>query len=399
MTADSEELRLFMVAGEHSGDQLGGHLIEALREMSDRPLALSGVGGEAMEAQGCQSLFALSDVAVMGPAAILHRLPTLIRRVYQTVDAAVAMRPHALVILDSPEFTHAVAKRVRRRMPDLPVIDYVSPSVWAWRPGRARRMRKYIDHVLAILPFEPDAHKRLGGPDCTYIGHPLIERLDWIRNRDVKAFRSTLGLAPDRPLIVVLPGSRATEVNRLMGVFGQTIARIMSQKGEVEVVIPAAAGVEPLIERHLPDWPMRPHIVGGRDNKFAAFRAADAALAASGTVTLELALAETPMVVGYRMEAIVGLFMWMLKAHSIVLPNLVLGENVFPEYVHGACNPDNLSKALLALLDKGSPEYARQIEALKGLDEKMQLPSGTPSTRAASIVLDLASAPETERRD
>ncbi|MEM8744976.1 MAG: lipid-A-disaccharide synthase, partial [Pseudomonadota bacterium] len=141
MTAGSDELRLFMVAGEHSGDQLGGPLLEALHDMSDRPLTLSGVGGEAMDAQGCETLFPLSDVAVMGPAAILNRLPTLIRRVHQTVDAAVAMQPHALVILDSPEFTHAVAKRVRRRLPDLPVIDYVSPSVWAWRPGRARRMR------------------------------------------------------------------------------------------------------------------------------------------------------------------------------------------------------------------------------------------------------------------
>ncbi|MDA7946625.1 MAG: lipid-A-disaccharide synthase [Hyphomicrobiaceae bacterium] len=395
MTTDQEPLRLFMVAGEHSGDQLGGHLIEALHEMSARPLSLSGVGGEAMEAQGCKSLFALSEIAVMGPAAILRRLPTLIRRVHETVDAAVAMRPDALVILDSPEFTHAVAKRVRRRLPDLPVIDYVSPSVWAWRPGRARRMRRYIDHVLAILPFEPEAHLRLGGPDCTYIGHPLIERLEWIRSRDGKAFRRKLGVKADQPLIAVLPGSRATEVNRLMGVFGKTIARILSAKNEAQVVIPAAPGIEHLIERHLQDWPIKPHIVTGREDRFTAFRAADAALAASGTVTLELALAQTPMVVAYRMEAVVAMFMWMLKAHSIVLPNLVLGENIFPEYVHGACNADNLSGALLPLLDKSSPEFKRQIEALKGLDENMRLPSGTPSTRAARIVLDLVPAVRT----
>ncbi len=395
MTADRDELRLFVVAGEHSGDQLGGPLLAALHDMSDRPLSLSGVGGEAMAAQGCGSLFPLSEVAVMGPIAILGRLPKLIRRVHETVDAAVAMRPHALIILDSPEFTHAVAKRVRRKLPDLPVIDYVSPSVWAWRPGRARRMRRYVDHVLAILPFEPEAHRRLGGPDCTYIGHPLIERIDWIRSRDTQAFRKRLNLDAERPLLVVLPGSRATEVNRLTGVFGETVARIVARKGPVDVVMPAASGVEHLIEQRLSDWTVKPHVLRGEEDKFSAFRAADAALAASGTVTLELALAQTPMVVSYRTEAIVAMFMWMLKAHSIVLPNLVLGENVFPEYVQGACNPETLSDAMLPLLDAKNPEFKRQMAALQGIDERMKLPSGTPSTRAARIVLDLALADRT----
>ena len=390
MTADGQELRLFVVAGEHSGDQLGGPLLAALHDMSDRPLALFGVGGEAMAAQGCKSLFPLSEVAVMGPLAILRRLPQLIKRVHETVDAAVAMRPHALIILDSPEFTHAVAKRVRRQLPNLPVIDYVSPSVWAWRPGRARKMRSYVDHVLAILPFEPDVHRRLGGPDCTYVGHPLIERIDWIRSRDTQTFREKLRLNADRPLLVVLPGSRATEVNRLTRAFGETVTRIVEQRGPVDVVLPAASGVEPLIESYLPHWTVKPHIVRGEEDKFSAFRAADVALAASGTVTLELALAQTPMVVSYRTEAIVAMFMWMLKAHSIVLPNLVLGENVFPEYVQGACNAETLSNAMLPLLDQDSPEFKRQMAALRGIDERMKLSSGTPSTRAARIVLDLA---------
>lgn len=389
MTSEPDELRLFLVAGEQSGDQLGGPLLAALRKGSKRAISVSGVGGDSMAAQGCYSLFPLSDVAVMGPIAILKHLPTLIRRVRQTVDAAIAMRPDALIILDSPEFTHAVAKRIRRRLPDLPVIDYVSPSVWAWRPGRARKMRRYVDHILAILPFEPEVHKRLGGPACTYVGHPLTERLKWIRSRDSEKFRHALQIENDRPVVVVLPGSRATEVRRLMGVFGQTLDRIFSESGPIEVVIPAAAGVEHLIEECLAEWSLKPHIVSSEEDKFDAFRLADVALAASGTVTLELALAHTPMVVAYRTEAIVAAFLWTLKAHSIVLPNLVLGENVFPEFIQDKCAPDILSAALLSLLDKNSPEYKRQTAAFKVLDERMRLSSGTPSTHAAGIVLDL----------
>ena len=177
----SQTKRIFIVAGEHSGDVLGGKLIEALKAKADADaFAFAGVGGEHMEAAGLPSIFPLSDVAVMGPAAILARLPKLVRRVYRTVDAALAFNPDAVVIVDSPEFTHPIAKRIRQRRPSIPIIDYVSPSVWAWRPGRARKMRPYVDHLLALLPFEPEAHARLGGPACTYVGHPLIERAPWI---------------------------------------------------------------------------------------------------------------------------------------------------------------------------------------------------------------------------
>jgi len=182
--AQTEPLKLFLIAGEHSGDALGAKLIEALRRLSPRPLGLEGVGGELMVEQGCPTLFPLAEIAVMSPLDVLPRLPLIWRRIRQSVDAVVAQNPAALVILDSPEFTHQVAKRVRRRNPDLPIIDYVSPSVWAWRPGRARKMARYVDHILAILPFEPDAHRRLGGPACSYVGHPLVEKLDWMASLD-----------------------------------------------------------------------------------------------------------------------------------------------------------------------------------------------------------------------
>jgi lipid-A-disaccharide synthase len=379
-----------MVAGEHSGDRLGGPLIAALRQKSDRTLQLNGVGGEAMAGEGCPSLFPLSEIAVMGPVAILKRCRSLVRRVHQTVDVAVEMNPDALVILDSPEFTHAVAKRVRRRLPDIPVIDYVSPSVWAWRPGRARKMRRYIDHVLAILPFEPAAHERLGGPACTYVGHPLIERLDWIGKLDTRKLARRLGMTGSRPVIVVLPGSRASEIERMMPVLGRTIELIVRRAGPVDILLPVADGMENKIHAHLSTWSHQPHIVHGEEDKFTAFRFADAALATSGTVTLELALSGTPMIVGYRTDFIVSLLRWMLKAHSIVLPNLVLRENVFPEYIQKACSAKTLCNSLLPLLDTSSAAYKRQHEALSRIKKVMQLPSGTPSEHAARIVLDVA---------
>ena len=195
MTASSDPhtLKIFVVAGEHSGDALGAKLIAALKAAHAGPIQFSGVGGEEMAHEGFVSLFPIEDVAVMGPMSILPRLPRIVRRVYQTVDAALAAAPDAVVIIDSPEFTHPIAKRIRKRAPHIPIIDYVSPSVWAWRPGRAKRMRRYIDHVLALLPFEPDAHARLGGPPCTYVGHPLIEKLDEIQNADAAALALRLG--------------------------------------------------------------------------------------------------------------------------------------------------------------------------------------------------------------
>src|SRR5215470_1079340 len=207
-SAEGQDLRLFIVAGEPSGDALGAKLMAAINQRRRGRVRYVGVGGAQMAEQGLISQFPLEDVAVMGPGAILARLPKLLARVYATSAAAVAAEPDALVIIDSPEFTHAIAKRVRRRRPAIPIINYVSPSVWAWRPGRARKMRRYVDHVLALLPFEPEAHARLGGPPTTYVGHPLIERLDWIRDLDPEPLAERLQLDRRRPVVVVLPGSR-----------------------------------------------------------------------------------------------------------------------------------------------------------------------------------------------
>jgi lipid-A-disaccharide synthase len=387
----AEPLRLFLIAGEHSGDALGGKLIEALRTLSPRPLELAGVGGELMADQGCASLFPLTELAVMSPLDILPRLPSFWRRIRQTEQRAIAFAPDALVILDSPEFTHQVARRVRRRAPAIPIIDYISPSVWAWRPWRARSMRRYIDHVLAILPFEPEAHRRLGGPPCSFVGHPLVEKLDWITDLHPVALRERLGIAGDRPVLVVLPGSRESEVKRLMAPFGDALHQLQREAGIFEVILPAVGSVRHLIEARQATWPLRPHLVSGNADKFSAFRLARAALAASGTVTLELAVSGTPMVVAYRADALARSLKFLLVAPSVVLPNLVLGENVFPELLNADCSSEKLAGALLPLL-RGGPERDRQMEGLAQVQRLVREEGEPPSRRAAKIVLAYAEA-------
>jgi len=384
--------RIFIVAGEHSGDQLGGKLIAALKAQCEIPIVFTGVGGEAMEKQGLDTIFPLSDVAVMGPLAILARLPKLVRRVYQAVAAGLQADADAVIIIDSPEFTHPIAKRLRKRQPLIPIIGYVSPSVWAWRPGRARKMRPYVDHLLAILPFEPAAHERLGGPPCTYVGHPLIEKVDWIKSLDAQELARRLGLAPGKPVLLVLPGSRPTEVRRLMPPFGEAVRLIQDRAGPLEVIIPAVASVRPLIEAGLPNWPLAPHIVDGEGDKFKSFRLARAALAASGTVTLELALSGVPMVVAYRVDAVAKRMRFLMKVPSVVLANLVLGENVFPEFLQEDCTPEKLAAATVPLLQAGTPERERQMAGLRQISGKMMLEGATPSGRAAETVLAVLDA-------
>ncbi len=351
-SADGQNLRLFMIAGEHSGDALGARLMAALNERRRGRIRYLGVGGALMAQQGLVSQFPMEDVAVMGPRAIVARLPKILQRIHGTAAAAIAAEPDAVVIIDSPEFTHPIARRVRRRNPEIPIIDYVSPSVWAWRPGRARKMREYVDHVLALLPFEPDAHRQLRGPPCTYVGHPLIERLPWIDALDTAPLAEYLGLPSDTHLLVVLPGSRPSEVARLMKPFGETLSRLIERGRKFEVAIPVVESVRGLIEQHLPAWPKRPALLEGEENKFRAFKLARAALAASGTVTLELAVAGTPMVVAYKVDAVMAPpLRLMIKARSIVLANLVLGENAFPELIQERCTPVKLADALAAILD------------------------------------------------
>jgi lipid-A-disaccharide synthase len=393
--ASDAPLTIWIVAGEESGDQLGAKLMRALKaQQNGARLRFGGVGGHAMAQEGLDSLFPLEDIAVMGFSAVINRLPTILRRIRQSVDAVVAAKPDMLIIIDSPDFTHRVAKAVRKRAPDIPIVDYVSPSVWAWRPGRARTMRAYVDHLLALLPFEPDAHKRLGGPPTTYVGHPLIERLD-----EIRPAKGERGSSAGKPLrLLVLPGSRRSEVSRLMAPFGEALALLQQASARAfDVTIPAVPHLADEIARRAESWSVKPTIVQGEAAKWAAFRRADAALAASGTVTLELGLSGVPMIVAYRVSKIEEILKYLIKAHSIVLTNLVLGENIIPEFIQWDCTPEKLAEALLPLLSD-TPERRRQEEAFRRLDALMRLGDEQPSERAARIVTGmLAGSSESPR--
>ena len=310
----------------------------------------------------------------------------ILRRIRQTAAAIIAARPDVLVIIDSPDFTHRVARRVRAAAPSIPIVDYVSPSVWAWRPGRARAMRAYVDHVLAILPFEPAVHRKLGGPPTTYVGHPLAEQVKALRPDAAEFLRRQA----DPPVVLVLPGSRPAEIRRLLGPFGAALELVRHRAGNIELMLPSIPAVLQEVRNATADWPVAPRVIVDPEEKLRAFRIARAALAASGTVTLELALAAVPTVAAYRVagwEAAIA--RRLIRVPSVILANLVLGENIVPELLQDACVPERLAAALFPLLCDG-PERRRQLEAFARLDQIMEIATAQPSRRAAEIVLAAA---------
>jgi lipid-A-disaccharide synthase len=381
-------LSLFIVAAEESGDALGAALVQALKARHGGALTFNGIGGRAMAAAGIESLFAIDELSIIGVAAIPRRLPMIFRRIRQTAAAIVAAPPDALIIIDSPDFTHRVARRVRQAAPDIPILDYVSPTVWAWRPGRARAMRTYVDQVLAILPFEPALYEKLNGPPCRYVGHPLIERIGELRPNAQETARRRA----DPPVVLVLPGSRASEIRHLLGIFGTAIAQVAARTGPMELVLPTVPHLVPQLKAAVARWPVPPRLVVDPAEKWAAFRRARAALAASGTVTLELALSGVPTVTAYRLSAVEALIAWLMGLgglSSVILANLVLGENVFPEFLQADCTPERLAGALLPLL-ADTPQRQRQIEAFGRLDAIMAVGGMAPSAQAATTVLEVA---------
>lgn len=380
---------VFVIAAEESGDRLGAALIGALRERSSAPLRFSGIGGRQMSNAGVASLFPIEELAILGFTEIPLRLPMLLARIRQAANAVLKTAPDVLVIIDSPDFTHRVAKRVRAANPQIPIVDYVCPSVWAWRPWRARAMRRYVDRVLALLPFEPAALQRLGGPPCTYVGHPLAERIGDLRPNREEAQRRLA----DPPVVLLLPGSRGSEIRRMLAIFGEAIARVRSVWGAMEFVLPTVPHLRARIETEISHWPHPPRIVVDEQEKAASFRIARAALAKSGTVTLELALAGVPTVAAYRVSAVEAAVAWlMIQVETVILANLVLGEKVVPEFLQQDCTPEHLAAALLPLLRDG-PERQRQVDAFARLDAIMEI-GQRPAVRAAEAVLEILKSPE-----
>ncbi len=389
--------RIFIVAGETSGDVLGAGLMAEVKAGIATGVEFVGVGGGRMADEGLKSLFPISDIAVMGLGPVLARLPLILRRIRETAEAAIAARPDAIVLIDSPDFTHRVAARVRKALPRTPIAIYVSPTVWFWRPKRALKLRRFTDRLLALLPFEPQAHAILGGPPTTYVGHPFILKRDQAHS---KTLEGPAPLDDHRvPQVLVLPGSRRSEIRRQGPIFGAALGKLRDRIGAFDLTLPVVDHVRGEVERAIATWPVQPRLVAGEAEKLAAFSRADAALATSGTATLELSLSGVPTVAVYRLDGIGRLVKRFLKApralkpmqlvRSAQLTNVIVGDHALPEFIDDDATPGALAQALERLL-ADTPERARQAQAFARLREIMTPTADfDPNREAAKAVIAL----------
>nr|WP_210296753.1 lipid-A-disaccharide synthase [Rhizobium sp. BK399] len=379
-------LKVAIVVGEVSGDLLGADLIAALKRQFPGGVDLVGVGGEGLETQGLRSLFDFSELQVMGITQVLSTLPRLVRRIGETASAIIAAKPDVLVIVDSPDFTHRVAKRVRRALPGLPVVNYVCPSVWAWKEYRAQRMLAYVDHVLAVLPFEPEVMRKLGGPPTTYVGHRLTADPNLLDARRRRAQTKPRTRA-DRKTVMLLPGSRSSEITKLLPHFGDAVTELVARNGEMRFVLPTMPRREAMIREFVKEWTTKPEIVAGAEAKWQAFTEADAAMAASGTVVLELALTGVPCVSAYKTDWIIKLMTSQIKTWSAALPNLIADYAVVPEYINDVVRGGSFARWMEKLSVDTLPRQA-MMEGFDVLWQRMQTEK-PPGEHAAEIVLDV----------
>lgn len=375
-------MKIAFVVGEHSSDRLGAALIRALRRKSNGDVEAVGLGGDAMAAEGVRSLFDIDELSIIGVGAVLARLPRLIRRLNRTVRFVVESKPDALVVIDSYAFSHRVARRVRRRAPSIPIVNYVPPAVWAYHGERAAAMKSYVDRVVSVFPFEPAAYATLGGPEARYVGHPLLSE-PHLRQSMSASVRAT----PREPAtLLLLPGSRRGEVDRLIDDFGRTLALLGDRMPGLSAVLPAVPRLYSMIRERTADFPVKPEIVVGDEAKWRAFQQADAALAASGTVALELALAGVPMALCYRLDAVSYRLRHLMTGWTAALPNYVAGHPLVPEHFHETVRPELLARRLQRLLTD-TPERRAQIDGFATVRERMAI-EDDPADAAAGIVLE-----------
>jgi len=390
-------MKVFIVAGEASGDKLGAALMVGLKSLREG-VAFQGVAGPLMQEQGMTSLFPMEELSVMGLAEILPRYRQLVARIDQVAQAVVQARPDVLITIDSPDFCHRVARRVRKAAPGIPITHYVAPSVWAWRRGRAAKMAGHVDQVLALLPFEPP-YMTAHGMRCDFVGHPVVAE-PMPQPDEIAAFRQAHGLGA-RPILLVLPGSRRNEVTRLLPVFEQAVARVIAQRPEMQVVIPAAPAVAELIAQQVASWRGGPPVVldprahepeAAQGVKRTAFAAADVAIAASGTVSLELAAAQTPMVIAYDLNWLSWqILSRMVNLNTVTLVNLITGTHTIPEFLGPNCRPEAIAEATLELIEN-APSRDAQLMAMQEAMIALGAGGEDPGLRAARAVLDAVGA-------
>lgn len=342
---------MYFVVGEESGDALGARLIDTFSEIGI-PVDPMGLAGRRMQERGVESLFDVSDISVMGISGVVAQLPKLLNRIKKTASDVIAKQPDVLILIDSPEFSYRVAKRVRKAKPGIKIVKYVAPSVWAWRPGRARKIKPFIDHILAVLPFEPTVLKELDGPACTYVGHPLAAEVPDIKTENRKITREI-------PNLVVLPGSRKSETKRLLPFIAETLEILRARGNVLSIQLPAVPKLEADIREVTKDWPYPVEVLLGDDARKNAFREGDLALSASGTVTLELALYKLPMISIYKLDGLAMRIRHLLTGWSASLPNLIADYPFVPERFNEYAHPHYVARMIERLLLN---EHERQVQ-------------------------------------
>ena len=378
-----------LVCGEPSGDQLGAQLMAAIKQLAGDRVKIVGVGGPAMAREGLQSLYSLDATAVMGLREVVPAIPRILERVKQAADYAVQIHPDALVVIDSPDFTHRIARAVKARDPSVKTINYVAPQVWASRAYRTKAMARYFDLILALFPFEVPFFEKYG-LKAAFAGHPVIERRAKMIGGD--AFRVAHGIAMDAPLLALLPGSRTSEIRFIFPVFRQTIELLAKNIPGLVTVLPTVPHVAAKVREAAKGWPTPIRILDSETDKFAAFDAADVALAASGTVTAELALARTPMVVAYRVGGLTyALAHWLMTVPHMTLINILLGRRAVPEFKQFEAKPEVLAAEVENLFCDPAARAA-QVAAMDEFARALGEGGEAPSTRAARILLEFIGA-------
>jgi lipid-A-disaccharide synthase len=381
----SAPVHVYLIAGEPSGDVLGGRLMQALQSLAgDAGVRFSGVGGPLMSAAGLDSLFPMDELAVMGLSEVLPRLPNILKRIRETEVDIRARKPDVIVTIDAPDFCFRVAKRLHGF--DVPIVHYVAPSVWAWRPGRAKKVARLVDHVMCLLPFEPPYFEK-AGVAATFVGHSILESGAGLgKGLD---FRNRHGIGTNEKILLVLPGSRMGEVSRLIDIFGETVKRTIASTGPCRIVIPTVAGVAAIVRQKTAQWD-NVLVLEGDVEKYDAFAAADAALAASGTVSLELAMAGVPSLIAYRLSPLTGFIARQLirvKYASII--NLILDKPAVPEFLQENCTVARLTPALIALLQSDTVRKRQSGDIATAL-AALRAGGDAPSMAAARLVMQIA---------
>lgn len=389
-----EPLTIYLVAGEASGDQLGAYLMSALRRLAPVPVRFLGIGGERMAAEGLVSLFPMSELALMG-FEIMPRLARLLRRIGETTAHIRATEPDVLVTIDAQGFSKRIGLALKGA--PFPIVQYVAPTVWAWKPWRAKTVARYLAHMLAIFPFEPPYFER-HGLKTTFVGHPAAENAE--RRGDCAAFRAHHGIASAMPVLCCLPGSRRGEVARHLPLFHATLVRLAADHPGLRAVVPTVQTVADIVAAAARTWPVPTIVLRGPLEKYEAFAAADVALAASGTVTSETAFAQLPAVVMYKINPVAARIVhWLLKREDLRFAsavNIVAGREIMPEFIQYTCTPENLARAVSRLLRDRAARQA-QISALKEATAQLAASGAKPSEVAARKILEIADQYRTPR--